>query len=372
MRHMAALVAAAAQTARAELARVLADPALRAFGDATGPPVGAYLAASGVASWSLLSSGPAALTATLMLLAAYQCYMGQLGGYWSYVDRCWSVLPVIYTLVFALWPGAGPRVVLMAVLVSGWGLRLTFNFARKGGYGREEDYRWPVLRAWFQRHDPLHPLGQELFSLLFVALYQHALIWAFVVPPLFVVARSEAPLGAADGALALLFAALLALEGWTDEVQWRFQRAKHALTPAARAAAGSDVARGFCTTGPFALSRHLNFFAEQCIWLVFYAFSWASGAAALNFSVAGAVLLVMLFQGSTAMTEALSRAKYREFAAYQRATSRLVPWWPGPSLDSVEGKLLLRNVAAAAALPAPAPAPAASGRRRQSFTKKSI
>ena len=36
----------------------------------------------------------------------------------------------------------------MLALVTLWGARLTFNFARKGGYAPGgEDYRWAVLRA---------------------------------------------------------------------------------------------------------------------------------------------------------------------------------------------------------------------------------
>lgn len=36
---------------------------------------------------------------------------------------------------------ADPRLNLMAVLVTLWGARLTYNFARKGGYTGMEDYR---------------------------------------------------------------------------------------------------------------------------------------------------------------------------------------------------------------------------------------
>jgi hypothetical protein len=43
------------------------------------------------------------------------------------------------------------------------------------------------------------------------------------------------------------------------------------------------------------------------------------------------------------MTEALTLAKYPSYAAYQQSTSRLLPWFPGPSLDSAEGKLIARN-----------------------------
>lgn len=60
------------------------------------------------------------------------------------VDQIWSISPVIYMWYFAVATGFHPKVVLLALLVSVWGVRLTYNFARKGGYSGEEDYRWPV------------------------------------------------------------------------------------------------------------------------------------------------------------------------------------------------------------------------------------
>ena len=68
---------------------------------------------------------------------------------YSFVDRIWSLIPIVYAWVFAGGEGfSNPRLNLMAALISLWGARLTFNFARKGGYAPGgEDYRWPVLRA---------------------------------------------------------------------------------------------------------------------------------------------------------------------------------------------------------------------------------
>lgn len=65
----------------------------------------------------------------------------------SWVDRIWSIVPIVY--VGAFWAATGftdPRLMIMSVLVLLWGARLTFNFARKGGYTGVEDYRWPILR----------------------------------------------------------------------------------------------------------------------------------------------------------------------------------------------------------------------------------
>ena len=56
----------------------------------------------------------------------------------SWVDRIWSIVPVVYVWIFAssvITSGQdSARLILMAVLVTLWGIRLTFNFARKGGY----------------------------------------------------------------------------------------------------------------------------------------------------------------------------------------------------------------------------------------------
>ena len=108
------------------------------------------------------------------------------------------------------------------------------------------------------------------------------------------------------------------------------------------------------------------------MWVVLYLFTWAAGAELVNWSGVGAALLIGLFQGSTWMTELLSVQKYPQYAAYQATTSRLLPWVPGPSLDSPEGKLALRNAAAASkgAAAAAAPAASAAGKRRKSIGGK--
>src|SRR5690606_20621511 len=92
----------------------------------------------------------------------------------SWVDRAWSVVPVVYVWVFALAaviagrPDA--RLLLMAGLVTAWGARLTFNFARKGGYTGMEDYRWAILRA------RMKPWQFQVFNVLFIVLFQNALL----------------------------------------------------------------------------------------------------------------------------------------------------------------------------------------------------
>ena len=67
---------------------------------------------------------------------------------YSWVDRIWSICPAIYCLIVAADSDfSSTRLNAMSLLVAAWGVRLTFNFARRGGYrAGGEDYRWKVVQ----------------------------------------------------------------------------------------------------------------------------------------------------------------------------------------------------------------------------------
>lgn len=243
----------------------------------------------------------------------------------SWVDRIWSVVPVVYVWIFAIAAiAAGEdagRLVLMAVLATAWGARLTFNFARKGGYTGMEDYRWAVLRG------RMNGWQFQLFNLFFIVLYQNALLVLITLPALVAWENPVAPT-VWDLVFAVLFLAFLAGELVADQQQWNFHQAKRR--------AGGTLEPGFVTTGLFRYSRHPNFFFEQAQWWAFYALGATAAVAAgagvwggvLNGTIAGAALLSILFIGSTVFTESISASKYPAYAEYQRTTSMLVPWPP--------------------------------------------
>lgn len=237
---------------------------------------------------------------------------------YSWVDRIWSIAPVAYVWVYAVAGGFDARAVLMAVLVTAWGIRLTFNYARKGGYRPGgEDYRWAVLR------ERMSPQAFQLFNLGFISVYQNALILLICLPAQTVHEAAGPPLGAWDLVLALLFVGFLVGETVADQQQWAFHRWK-----AAEVAAARRPEPGFLQSGLFRVSRHPNFFFEQAQWWVFYGFAVAATGAWLHWTIAGAVLLSLLFVGSTAFTESISRSKYPEYDDYRARTSPIVPWFP--------------------------------------------
>lgn len=240
---------------------------------------------------------------------------------YSWVDRTWSITPIAYVWVFAAASGFNDgRLLLMASLITVWGIRLTANFARKGGYSPGgEDYRWPILRA------RMKPWQFQVFNLLFITLYQNAIILLMTLPTL-TAFLNPTPLGGADAALAILFLLALAGETVADQQQWNFHRHK----TEAQAAGRAPDAR-FLQSGLFRLSRHPNFFFEQAQWWLFYGFAVAASGVWVNWTVIGAALLTLLFLGSTAFTESITRSRYPEYAEYQQRTSAVIPWFPRPA-----------------------------------------
>jgi steroid 5-alpha reductase family enzyme len=314
-------------------------------------------------AWDARAEDPLPGACTLMLYFALACWLLSVHtGNCSQVDKLWSITPFVYAWWFHV-GGGDARTLLMAVLATAWGVRLTYNFARKGGYASDEgeDYRWPVLRGMMTKAQ------FQLFNLTFIALYQHALLLLIALPAYVASAAAKAnaaspsPLGTLDHAAAGALLAFLVCEAVADQQQWLFYAARtryraaaryKARAPSAAGAAqlaadaeryGADLRRGFLTRELFAISRHPNFFCEQAIWVCFYALGAAAagapgggnewGAGWLNPSALGVVLLVLLFQGSTAFTEWITLKKYPHYNQFQQTTSRLLPWWPGAPLE---------------------------------------
>lgn len=253
-------------------------------------------------------------------LAALWCWVASLvTGNYSQVDRLWSILPVLYVFHFAAHGGfTDARLALMATLAVGWGTRLTYNYARKGGYRPGgEDYRWPELQA------ALGPVAFQVLNATFVAPFQNVLLLLLATPAYVASLSRGHPLNALDYAAATLFLAFFLGEAIADEQQWRFQTEKKK-----RQASGERSGKGFITTGLFRYSRHPNFFCEQGMWWSFYLFAVAASGHWVHWPIAGAAILTLLFQGSTTLTERITLRKYPDYADYQRTTSRMVPWPP--------------------------------------------
>jgi steroid 5-alpha reductase family enzyme len=262
----------------------------------------------------------------IMLTAALVCFLvSEITRNYSQVDKLWSLMPVIYSLL-ALATFHSERILIMSILVTVWGIRLSFNFYRKGGYNLipwkgEEDYRWKNVR---QRPELKGRFRFGLFNFFFISFYQHFLILLFCTPLLIAIKNRNAGLNILDLIASLLMLIFIVLEAISDNQMYRYQNKKK--QPESSDGIFSESLRnGFLCERLWRYVRHPNFISEQIIWISFYLFGIAASGKWLNWTLAGSFLLVLLFLGSTALTERISSAKYRGYADYKKDVPKYFP-----------------------------------------------
>jgi steroid 5-alpha reductase family enzyme len=267
---------------------------------------------------------PLVVSQVILASTIAACFLaGLLTRNYSHVDRLWSLLPPVYAMVWMPAFHENPRYLIAAGLVIAWGVRLTANFAVKGGYAfslakkgfYEEDYRWPVLKKKIPGR-----VAFELFNLFFISGFQLTLIWAFTLP-LYFIGSEDSPLGQTDLLLFGLMATLLTLETIADLQQLSYYRKR------GRPELRDDprIQLGFNTYGLWRFSRHPNYVCELGQWIVLYLVLPAA-TGAHHWSGLGALVLVLLFIGSTRMAEGITSSKYPAYALWKRATPAWLPF----------------------------------------------
>jgi steroid 5-alpha reductase family enzyme len=278
--------------------------------------------ALGAREWEVLSL----LMIITGAIIAVTFLVGEITNNNSQVDKLWSIAPIAYVWIVAHHGDYSARLVLMAILVSLWGIRLTANFAMKGAYqwkfwGGEEDYRWLVLR---QKPEFKPRWKWTLFNLFFICGYQNTLILLFTLPTLVALQYNDTPLGTLDIIIAVFVLAFILFEMIADIQHWNFQSAKWKKIKAGEPLEG-DHKKGFLDKGLWSLSRHPNYFAEQAIWICFFFFSVAASGQWFNWSITGCLLLIVLFLGSSNFSEDISSSKYPGYLLYKKRVPRFIP-----------------------------------------------
>ena len=260
-------------------------------------------------------------------------------GNYSQVDKLWSITPFIYAWIAVV----DQRTLIMAVVATIWGIRLTYNFHRRGGYHwppwkGEEDYRWAYIQQGHFVPILKEPIPWILFNFGFISFYQNFLL-LLTAAPAFVASTMAtnafcgdhvAPFNifGLDGIAVVLMIAFIIMESVADNQQYAFQTEKYRQINAGEERTG-EYADGFCQSGLFAIVRKPNYCAEQFIWISFYIFSVAAtgtGKGFINWSAIGFILLVILFQGSGPFTEKLTLQKYPvKYAEYQTKVGLYIP-----------------------------------------------
>ena len=263
----------------------------------------------------------------LMTAVAILCFIvSEITRNYSQVDKLWSLMPIVYSwITSAIFPSS--RVFIMSSLVTVWGLRLSYNFSRKGGYNiipwkGEEDYRWKVMR---ENSLLKGRFRFGLFNFFFISFYQNILILLFSSPLLMAAGNQDKPLTIIDLLAGVFMLTFIIIESIADNQLFRFHQEKKSGENESRRYKKS-LRKGFMTEGLWKYVRHPNFTSEQLIWICFYFFGVAASGQWINFSLTGAILLILLFIGSSQLTEGISSRKYPEYSIYRKEIPGFIPW----------------------------------------------
>ena len=225
----------------------------------------------------------------------------------SIVDAWWGPGFALLAWLDVALTGGHPRRLLLAALISLWGLRLGAYLLWRN-HGKGEDFRYAAMR---RRHGARFPW----VSLATVFALQGVLLAVVSLPIALAMARPGAPaLGALDALGAALFAVGFFFEALGD---WQLARFK-----ADPANAGRVMDRGL-----WAWTRHPNYFGDCCVWWGLYAIALASplGWAGLPGPVAMTVLLLRV-SGVALLERTIARRR----PAYADYAARVPAFFPRP------------------------------------------
>lgn len=253
------------------------------------------------------------------IIISLSCFtLGEITKNYSQIDKVWSLVPIYVAWYVCYSAEFNTRTLIMAILVTIWGLRLTYNFSRKGGYSiyfwkGEEDYRWKEVRksiTLFRSN-----FNWTLFNLLFICFYQMGLIFLFTLPIL-AAWQGNSELNNFDYLIGVFMLLFIITETIADQQQYNFQTKKYKKINLGEKLDG-EFKDGFISSGLWKYSRHPNFASEQLIWITYYFFSVSATGKFINWSIIGCLLLVILFYNSAKFSEGISEKKYPKYKEYQ-------------------------------------------------------
>jgi steroid 5-alpha reductase family enzyme len=225
----------------------------------------------------------------------------------SIVDPGWGAgFVIVAWLAFAIGNGCHGRRLLLAVLVSAWGLRLAGYLIARKLSDPGEDPRYGAMRT---RHGDRFALR----SLLTVFLLQGALIWIISLP-----VQRAAPepdrLGALDALGGVLWAVGVFFEAVGDRQLQRFK--------AQAANAGRVMDQGL-----WRYTRHPNYFGDFCVWWGIYLIALSTGDA--WWTIASPLIMSTLLirvSGKKLLEQRMRRRP--DYAEYVARTSGFFPLPP--------------------------------------------
>jgi steroid 5-alpha reductase family enzyme len=239
------------------------------------------------------------LAATLVIFGWSVAYRNS-----SFYDAYWSVAPIPIALywIAASEDAVGARQALVLLLVSAWGLRLTWNWAR-GWHGLgHEDWRYVDLRR---------TTGRAYWLVSFFGLHLMPTFWVFggMLGAWAALCAPGRPLGVLDALAALVTAGAIALEAGADAQLHRYR-------------ASSPPPGDFLKSGLWAWSRHPNYLGEMGFWWGLWLFGVAAAPQMGWWTIVGPLAITLMFRFvSLPMIETRMRERRPAFADWAARSS---------------------------------------------------
>jgi steroid 5-alpha reductase family enzyme len=228
----------------------------------------------------------------------------------SIVDSLWSIFFVLAAYAYVLTSEPGPRAVLILVLVTTWGVRLS-GYITWRNWGKGEDYRYKAMR---ERNQPF-----VWKSLYIVFLLQAVLAW-FISMPLLGAVTGQAGIGLLDW-----IGVAVVLTGLLFESVGDFQLAWFKADPDNK---GKVMDRGL-----WRYTRHPNYFGDFCLWWGFYLIALSAGA---WWTLPAPLLMsfLLLKVSGVSLLEKDIGERRPDYADYARRTNTFFPWLPRAAANS--------------------------------------
>lgn len=232
----------------------------------------------------------------------------------SFYDPYWSVGPigfVIFLTVFAFLSGAEfntIRQIAVFVLVSAWGLRLTYNWARGWTGLHHEDWRYVDLANQTGKYYWLVSFsGIHVFPTIMVFICSMSMYPAMV--------SSNAALNFIDILALIVTAVGILAEFFADEQ----------LRDYVKNRTSED---DFLKTGLWAYSRHPNYFGEMTFWVGIFLFGLAADLNSWWMGFGVICLILMFVFISLKMIDDRMLRKRPHYREHMKKVSSIIPWFP--------------------------------------------
>ena len=227
----------------------------------------------------------------------------------SIVDLFWGFGFVLANgFYFLSTEGLAPRKIILLILVSVWGLRLSGYLAWRN-IGKGEDFRYKQFRSKY---------GETRYwwvSFFQTFLLQGILMWLISAPLL-----GAQYYGLNNNTGILDYAGILLwITGFIFESAGDFQLARFKADPSNK---GKVLSSGF-----WRYTRHPNYFGDSAVW---WGYGFICLAAGSIIPVLGSILMTALIikVSGVALLEQNLKEKKPEYREYIRKTSPFIPWFP--------------------------------------------